>query len=78
MDDRERRLVSNVFDAFDDLVNAEEALAESQAEVLDRIAKGESIDAAEISARRNSVDERLDAMRVLGEEVGRLRQQLGV
>jgi hypothetical protein len=78
MDDRERRLVSNVFDAFDDLVNAEEALAESQAEVLDRIAKGESIDAAEISARRSSVDERLDAMRVLGEEVGRLRQQLGV
>jgi hypothetical protein len=78
MDDRERRLVANVFDAFDDLVNAEEALAEGQTEVLDRIAKGESIDAAEISARRSSVGERLDAMRVLGEEVGRLRQQLRV
>jgi hypothetical protein len=78
MDDRERRLVANVFDAFDDLVTAEEALAESQTEVLDRIAKGESIDAAEISARRSSVVERLGAMRVLGEEVGRLRQQLGI
>ena len=78
MDDRERRLVANVFDAFDDLVSAEEALADSQLEVFDRIAKGESLDPAEISARRSSVGERLDAMKVLGEEVGRLRLQLGV